>query len=908
MSETSDNSISRGKISRRSMVLLSIVICISFLGIGCREVFDVVLAYLYIMISEDTPGDDKVTLPAASTEVVSEGDSVYVAASAHAGGGNGTNWRTDLGLYARSTDDVRYRIELLKYGVNNTNPQSKELSIAAGTCLQLDDILASEFNYDGSASLRITPYEGRLVIASRTYNLLEAENPLGLPEGSTFGQFIPALGSENAVAYGEEVRLIQLSHNPAGNEGFRTNLGLVNTTGVAIRIETDFYRADGRALGSVVTSLAPFEYRQINSVLQQITSSAVDDAYAIVRTTTRGGGFLAYASVIDNLTGDPVAMMAKPIEEEPEGTPIYVVAAAHVAGAAGTNWRTDLEVHNPGSDELSFTIEMLRPHQANLNPQSASFTLAPGVSRRFEDVLESVFSFNGQAALRITPSTDALAVTSRTYNLLLEGNDLGLPEGSTFGQFIASESAGNAISHTDEGLLVQLSNDSASRTNLILVSTHNAPITIETDLFDGSGILLGTVSSTLEAYEYRQINRVFERVTGNSMQTGFAVVRTTTDNAAFLALASVIDNSTGDPVALPAARIAVGERKDPDDIASGLFDVFSSYQADETMDIKMFSSLVLDRGIDRLLDDLCERMPNATYQGRTLILDYGNGVQDESGNVISGSTSTDFSGLNIGTDRISGTIRSTSRDFITNGRRALTDWVDWTVGLNITDDGEVNGHLTVNGGAFGVRKSGEVSVSGGVDIDTIACLYYPTGGTITVIVDEIEYTYTFTPECDGTYDTGEQPGDTVLLNFDDLPPFTAVADQYPEARFSTGAGLVIKAFPYSYVSEPNSLAVFDGGELYEEPDTPLYIDFAQPVRSVIIKAWDVKTIGNFGRIRVYQGANLAGTVDLVGLNGIEEEALAIDLGAFLHVTRLELEYRDEINDTVFWDDLSFIVE
>lgn len=39
-----------------------------------------------------------------------------------------------------------------------------------------------------------------------------------------------------------------------------------------------------------------------------MTDSAVAEGYAILRTTTPGGRFFAYASVIDNATSDPICV------------------------------------------------------------------------------------------------------------------------------------------------------------------------------------------------------------------------------------------------------------------------------------------------------------------------------------------------------------------------------------------------------------------------------------------------------------------------------------------------------------------------------------------------------------------------------------------------------------------------
>ena len=133
-----------------------------------------------------------------------------------------------------------------------------------------------------------------------------------------------------------------------------------------------------------------------------------------------------------------------------------IAAGAHAPGAAGTNWRTDLEVHNAGTGPIQYSIALLEHATDNSSPRTASFTLEPSRSRRFTDVLAEVFSFTGQAALRVTPDAPGLVVTSRTYNLLAAGNALGLPAGATFGQFIPAAAETDAISAGDEGRLIQL--------------------------------------------------------------------------------------------------------------------------------------------------------------------------------------------------------------------------------------------------------------------------------------------------------------------------------------------------------------------------------------------------------------------------------------------------------------------
>ena len=149
---------------------------------------------------------------------------------------------------------------------------------------------------------------------SRTYNLI-GENSVGLPVGASFGQFVPGLDENaGAITYGEEGRIIQLSHRDSSAlTDFRTNIGYVNTTGSPIDLQITLYSGSGALVGTIQdsrTHLRAYEFLQINAIFGAYTSSLAD-GYAVIRTTTPGGRFFAFATVIDNhLTGDPVFIPA----------------------------------------------------------------------------------------------------------------------------------------------------------------------------------------------------------------------------------------------------------------------------------------------------------------------------------------------------------------------------------------------------------------------------------------------------------------------------------------------------------------------------------------------------------------------------------------------------------------------
>ena len=124
-----------------------------------------------------------------------------------------------------------------------------------------------------------------------------------------------ALARGEAIRHSEQGRLIQLSNRNSASGGFRTNLGLVNTTSEATRIEVELHTADGTRLGAISVDLPAYGYRQLDRVFNGVTAGEVIDGYAIVRTPTVNGAFFAYASVIDNLTGDPVIPASGPFPD-----------------------------------------------------------------------------------------------------------------------------------------------------------------------------------------------------------------------------------------------------------------------------------------------------------------------------------------------------------------------------------------------------------------------------------------------------------------------------------------------------------------------------------------------------------------------------------------------------------------
>ncbi len=272
---------------------------------GCGEIQHAYAgAGVFTVTATGTAGGKAVTGSVAVTVTAGTGDKeLFVGTGAHLVGFKGVNWRTDLEVQNPGNTRARYLIALLVRDQDNSNPALEApFSLDPGRSARYPDLLMTVFGISkGAAAIRVTPIDGQIIVNSRTYNQL--------PSG-TFGQFVPAIPRAQAIASGQDARLIGLAHDPSLASGFRTNIGFVNLSPAPIRVEADFRLGDGTYLGRKGYDLLSFEFIQIDKAFEQVTSSRVDDGYVVVRTTTAGAKFLAYASVTDNITGDPTYVPA----------------------------------------------------------------------------------------------------------------------------------------------------------------------------------------------------------------------------------------------------------------------------------------------------------------------------------------------------------------------------------------------------------------------------------------------------------------------------------------------------------------------------------------------------------------------------------------------------------------------
>jgi len=963
---------------------------------------------------------------------VAAGETVFfIPAAAMATGAAGTNWRTDLELVNVGTTQASYTIALLKRDSDNSNPQTRSYTLEPGRAVRYTNVLSSVFGTSGAAALRLSVTAGSLLASSRTYNLMTQGNPLDLPAGATFGQFVPAFTASAATTPNEAAYLIQLTHtpNPFTNqkEGFRTNIGYVNTTNTTIALTVDLYDANGTKLGSFNDSLSPYGYKQVDKAFERVTSQPVSDGYAIVRSSTPNTAFFTYASVVDNVVGDPIfvpgqkggtsppsptptpsptrtptpppgptptptpppgarvnllpykasgwdspvvpsmeqgthtvsvlsvnyntyvdwavlnegpddipgrinfelrldgqrlqgwytnglqahyyvyvedyvipygtlspgyhtlsivadydnqvaesnegdntwsgrwewqniffavgdprasgasrsapgpvpQLKVRPVASSPlepldsptfatAGETLFIPAAAMATGAAGTNWRTDLELVNVGTTQASYTIALLKRDSDNSNPQTRSYTLEPGRAVRYTNVLSSVFGTSGAAALRLSVTAGSLLASSRTYNLMTQGNPLDLPAGATFGQFVPAFTASAATTPNEAAYLIQLTHTpnpftnqkEGFRTNIGYVNTTNTTIALTVDLYDANGTKLGSFNDSLSPYGYKQVDKAFERVTSQPVSDGYAIVRSSTPNTAFFTYASVIDNITGDPVFVTPQRVTSTQPPGPTPTPTPLptAPISVAQVANEVMEVlsragsngrRTFEDEVKSlqtEGIDGYINELVQRKPSVLSKiSNGVRADWGSGVTLTDGSVLSGSATITYANPVVTATRVQGTLNVNVANIRLSGGVPQIPNVTVTGDLATDADHHVTGTVSISGSAQ--TPQGPASISGSLQVDTKQCAKYPASGTITITRAGKTSTIRFDRGCTGTYSFG---GDDVA--FGEVYPFKEASD-------CNGRSGVVS--PGAYLIQEGQRITFDSS-CYWEPANPQF--------------------------------------------------------------------------------------
>jgi hypothetical protein len=249
----------------------------------------------------------------------------------------------------------------------------------------------------------------------------------------------------------------------------------------------------------------------------------------------------------------------------------FFPVVARGPGLAGTQWVTDLTIHNPLDEAVTVGMQFFVANEDNLfNPLFPdSVTIPPGETVIMEDVLQTTFGYTdavkGGMVLVSDPdylignpsNTKVIAVT-RTYNV-------GSPEG-TFGQTVPSMVSTLNVGW-DSSFITGARNDADFRSNLGISSTSvMSTLRVHYAIKDAGGAVLADGSKVIRVASMNQWS--FEQL-GVGTVDGPLTVELWLDPAnasadpcadepappGFFAYVSKVDNGTGDAEFLVSAPL-----------------------------------------------------------------------------------------------------------------------------------------------------------------------------------------------------------------------------------------------------------------------------------------------------------------------------------------------------------------
>jgi uncharacterized repeat protein (TIGR01451 family) len=478
-------------------------------------------------------------------------DALIIPAVAHADGIN-SKFQSDVRVTNSSAQPMKYQITFQPTGDTGiADGKQTTVDIDPGHTLALDDVLQSWFGSNGATgTLEVRP----LNVTTTSTNTAAATT--GLPNiltfaasrtfnttaNGTFGQYIPAIPFAAFVGRGTDITkttilsLQQIAQSPA----YRTNLGIVEGSGDPASVLISVFGDNGQKLTEFTQDLKGGQHVQLNSILAQ-KNVQVSDGRIEVKVITPGGKVTAYASVIDNLTNDP--LLVSPVAVNQAAAARYVLPGVADLNNGVANWQTDVRLFNPSTNIVKATMTFF---SQNGTSQSKDVSLAPGQVQTFDGALQQLFGIsNDGGALHVfTPATTPLVATARTYNQTANG---------TYGQFIPAVTANDAAALGSRPLqLLQIEESDRYRTNVGFAEVTGKAARIEVTAVPTDSKVAASTQIDIAPNQFVQYPQLLKSMGLTNMYNARVTVKVISGQGKVTAYASVIDMQTNDPTFVPA--------------------------------------------------------------------------------------------------------------------------------------------------------------------------------------------------------------------------------------------------------------------------------------------------------------------------------------------------------------------
>lgn len=271
---------------------------------------------------------------------------------------------------------------------------------------------------------------------------------------------------------------------------------------------------------------------------------SVSDGRIEVKAVGGSGKLTAYASVLNNQTGDP--LLVSPVALNAAGASKYVLPGVADMNNGFANWQTDVRVYNAGTAAVDATATY-SPQSGD--PKSASLSIASGEVKVLDGVLLNLFGLtNTGGALHINTGTStSLSASARTYNLTSNG---------VYGQFIGAVTPNDTAALGSRALqLLQVEESNRYRTNVAIAETAGKSAKVEISIIPPDAKFAASTVVDLAPNQFIQFNQLLKGAgfaLGDDVYNARVTLRVIEGQGHITGYASVVDMLSGDPTFVPA--------------------------------------------------------------------------------------------------------------------------------------------------------------------------------------------------------------------------------------------------------------------------------------------------------------------------------------------------------------------
>ena len=411
--------------------------------------------------------------------------------------------------------------------------EDQEISLSAGRTVVWQNVLQQLWGAAELSGAVLVTSDQPLLIRARTYNTAST---------GTFGVALPAVPDDGLLSAGDRASCLWISQSPDATKDFRTNISVAFPDAGGGEATVTLFDQAGSPAGQ-------WEFSAEAADSQQVSAGKIVASLPVGRAeiTVTAGRAAAYASVVDNVTGDSSLF---PFEPLPVGVQdVLVSGVARADGKLGTFFRTDGRFYNPGTDDAAVQVAFHASQSSNPFPATAGFTVPAGKILDVTDVLGTLLGLpkGSSGALRFT-SDSAVGILCRTSNVDPTGAKPG-----TFGAQQKPVPLLSFLSSADAGALVTgIRQNATYRTNIGFAAGSDGA-TYQLTLRSASGSPVTTVTRSLGSFGWEQpsIDKIFTSVPQNA-QLLVKVTQGSVD-----VFDSSVDNGSGDSVVTPAGALPV---------------------------------------------------------------------------------------------------------------------------------------------------------------------------------------------------------------------------------------------------------------------------------------------------------------------------------------------------------------